>query len=199
MTLPLSDMSGLPQGRTVEPLLPPGMIKVQGGTNGGYLGPPPGQTVTGGSQAANTLFSVYFMIPDDFLLTELAINVTVAGAGNARLGIYACRSINDGLPGKLLLDAGTVSVNVTNTLVRLTGLSLRLKRGWYCAAYVADVACTVVRTNGGQFGWTPFGAGAVAIEGVSRAFTYAQLPVDETYAVYGTNNPTAVFAKGDFL
>jgi len=175
------------------------MIKMTGGTNGVYLGPPLGTTLAAASQAANTLFSVCFMIPDDFLLTELAINVTVAGAGNARLGIYACRSINDGLPGKLLLDAGVVSVNVTNTLVRLTGLSLRLKRGWYCAAYVADVACTVFRTSTGQFGWQPFGSGVTAVSGVSRAFTYEELPVDETYATYGNNNSTAVFVKGDFL
>lgn len=200
----VDDPSGTPLDRKVtanqlrEGLLPPGLFSLGGGTANGYLGPPPGSTVGAAAQLADRLYQHLICVPSDMTLTELSIDVTVAAAGNARLGIYNCRSHSNGLPGTLILDAGTVSVNVTNTLQRITGLSQFLKRGWYSVAYVCDVTPTVIRINNGQGGWLPYGSGVTSSGGAIRTFSYAALPADESAQSYQSDNATAIFAKGTF-
>lgn len=60
---------------------------------------------------ANVLRAFPFIVPYMTTLDRIAINVTAAVAGNARLGIYA----DDGncLPAERLLDAGEVSTATT--------------------------------------------------------------------------------------
>lgn len=160
-----------------------------------YIGPPLGSSVSASAQAANIIFAHLFYVPDDRTITEIGIDVTVAGAGSARLGIYNCRSTEDVMPGTLVSDAGTVSVNVTNTFQKLTGLSIPIKRGWYNAVSVMDIACTAFRLATGSLGWNPFGSGVSGIISWQRAFTYAALPADESAQVYSSGTSTAVFLK----
>jgi len=201
----VDDPAGTPLDRKVttnqlrQGIMQPALLDIGGGTNGGYIGPPIGSTISAAAQSADVLGMMPFFVPADITVNELALDVTVAGAGLARLGIYNCRSHNNLLPGTLILDAGTISVNVTNTLQRLTGLSQVLKRGWYNAACVSNIGYTAFRVGSGALGWLPFGSGVTVLSGYSRAFAYAALPADESAQSHTNGTPTAIFVNGTFV
>lgn len=155
--------------------------------SGVYIGPPYTTTpLAANALVAGRLYSHLVEIPQDMTVTNIGINVTVAAVGNARLGIYNTRGPGDALPGTLILDAGTVSVNVTNTFQEITGLSQVLRRGWYALAGVTDVTPTVTRipASGPSTSYAPSGTAVGGIGGAYRAFAYAALPADETAETY---------------
>jgi hypothetical protein len=86
--------------------------------------------------------------PETHTFTAIGINVTSAGAGGtvARLGIYDADETADGfLPGALIVDAGTVSIDSTG--VKSIAISETLERGKpYFLALVHDAAA-VSMTN----------------------------------------------------
>lgn len=86
--------------------------------------------------AQNTLYGSLVYIPSAITITKLSINVGVGQAGkSARLGIYANSS---GVPGALLLDAGTVALDTTG-VKEITGLSKALTGGtWYFFTVLSD-------------------------------------------------------------
>lgn len=194
----VDDPAGTPLDRKVTArtirngLLLPG---AHGVSSSFYIGPPPGSTIVAAAQSANVLYMMPFFVADDMTVVEIGVNVTVASAGNARLGIYNMVGVNNQHPGTLVSDCGTVSVNVTNTHQKITSLSVALKQGWYHAAYVSDATPTIFRLNAGGLGWFPFGSGVSNIHGWSRAYTYAALPADETAETYGNATPPAVFMR----
>lgn len=167
-----------------------------GGTNGMYLGPPAGVAITGAAVTANRLYMMPFFVPHRRTFTDVLLSVASAVAGNCRLGIYRRRA-NSGMPGTLIADFGTVSVNVTNTDQRIT-ISQALAPGWYLAASVSDVAMNVRRLSGSNSiggAWVPSGSTVTNVTGLSRAFTYGALPADETASAYANDTPPAVFLK----
>ena len=95
-----------------------------------------GGDLTPASMAADRLQCVPIFIPKATTLTEMGVyraGGTTASA-TARLGLYT--STSEGIPGTLVLDAGTVSVSTTGAKT-ITGLSQALSAGWYWAAVCA--------------------------------------------------------------
>jgi len=93
-----------------------------------------------GSLSANTLIGVPIFIGGSQAVTEIGIEVTGAGAGGTviRLGIY---SDSGGVPGSLLLDAGTVAAD--SAAVKTIAITQTLDPGWYFLALNTDSAATV--------------------------------------------------------
>lgn len=172
------------------------------GISGVYMGPPVAATLSAAALTAGRLYTHPIFIPQNMTLTDIGVVITVAGAGNIRLGVYNSRSAGNALPGTLLLDAGTVSVNVTNTFQAITALTTSLKRGFYILAAVTDVAPTAMRisTNSNSTSYAITGSTAAGIGGAYRAFTYAALPADETAQTYSTGAAiAAMFIKGTLV
>jgi len=135
-----------------------------------------GATGATGDPNVNTLYAFPIFIPDLATYTRIAIHTTTAGTGSARLGIY---NDNTGVPGSLVLDAGTVARSGTGA--KEITISQSLARGWYWTAYVADQQDGIHRgfAQAGCLSWL----GAADTTGQTTnytnwqvAFTYATLP-----------------------
>jgi len=130
--------------------------------------------------AANTLYATPIFIPALNTYTGIALEITVASAGNFRFGIY-----NDGggVPTSLVVDAGTLAHTLTGS--KESAISQALPPGWYWLALVASTTPTV-RTVAvaPSLPWLGYTSGTdPASGGTSRnyvgwsvAFTYAALP-----------------------
>jgi hypothetical protein len=88
--------------------------------------------------AANVLYAQPIIIPDAATYTGIAIQVTTAASGSARLGIY---SDANGLPDSLILDAGTVSL--TTAGAKEIAISQFLSPAWYWLAFVSNTGAAV--------------------------------------------------------
>jgi hypothetical protein len=84
--------------------------------------------------SANSLDLLPFYVPVAQSFDRIAINITTAAAGNARLGIYA----DDGTvyPGALILDAGVITTGTTG--IRALTISHTLTPGLYWLARLQD-------------------------------------------------------------
>lgn len=139
---------------------------------------------------ANTLYRVPLYVPVAKTISEIAISVSTAAAGaSIRLGI---RNYNDatGEFTTLVSDCGTVDASTTG-LKSITGLSITLNPGLYFLECVSNgspnVASSATASNVISLGANYLSASAVyPIGWVSRAFTYAALPADETGVSSGT-------------
>jgi hypothetical protein len=87
-------------------------VRKEGTTNyeAWYTSPVTGTALTTGALTANRLYAIPFIVSKRTVSDRIAINVTTAGTGNARLGIY--EDIGT-YPSKLLLDAGAISIAST--------------------------------------------------------------------------------------
>lgn len=88
----------------------------------------------GSQPTQNQLRLAPWFFTQPVVLNALGIRIGTSGTGSAgavyRLGVY--NSTSEGLPGTLLLDAGTVDVTQpTGTVLTITGLSLSLDAGEY--------------------------------------------------------------------
>ena len=93
--------------------------------------------------AANILYAIPFFVPVTATYTTIAIEVTTLKAGsNIRLGIYRD---SGGVPGALVLDAGTVSGGAV-ALVSIV-IAQSLTPGWYWLAGLASDTPTVRASN----------------------------------------------------
>lgn len=109
-------------------------------------------------------------------INRIGIEITTGAAGAARLGLY---TNNNGIPGTLILDAGTV--DTTNiALVEATIADTVLRGEWVWMAVVSNAApacrCGTVGAAMVAGSLTP-GAG---IRGYVANFTYAVLPTTAT-------------------
>jgi len=124
----------------------------------------------------NTLYAVPFYVPVATTYTTLAVEVTTLSVGKSvRLGIY---NDSTGVPGSLVLDAGTIST--TTTGAKTITISQLLAAGWYWLAAVCDSSVPVLRalsqTNAlPAMGYTS-GTDTTNHVGFSVAFTFAALP-----------------------
>lgn len=91
------------------------------------------------------LFLVPFDVPLGAKIDRLGCEVSTAiASGVARLGVY--RSTADGLPGSLLLDAGTVDCSTTGGKEITLGSALSLPDGRVFLALAPQVAAATFRT-----------------------------------------------------
>jgi len=94
---------------------------------------------------ANRLYAVPFFTPIARTVTRIAIHVTTAVAGNARLGIY--QDNGSIYPGSLVIDAGTVDTSTTG-LKAITGLSVSFSANTlYWMVLVSDGTATLAATD----------------------------------------------------
>ena len=106
--------------------------------SGKYHGP---QAAGGGATAvitANRLYAYPFSVPVTTTFDRIAIQVTTAAAGSARLGIYADNGAI--YPGALILDAGTVNTGTTGT--KEIEISQSLSPGLYWLVFVTNAGPT---------------------------------------------------------
>lgn len=123
----------------------------------------PGWYAGGISTAGVTTGRMYYQpifVEEPTTYIRIAIEVTAAGgAGSlARLGIY---NFSDGLPGSLVLDAGTVVTDAI-AIVEIV-IAQTLMRGYYFTAFVCDSNPTCRNLNSGTC--SPPVAGQILIAG----------------------------------
>ncbi|MFW6125468.1 MAG: hypothetical protein ACOC58_00020 [Chloroflexota bacterium] len=81
------------------------------------------------------LYYIPLFVSETTTYIRIAIEVQTGASGSARLGIY---NWSNGLPGSLVLDAGTVST--LNAGVQEIVISQQLTRGYYFGAMVCNAA-----------------------------------------------------------
>lgn len=138
-------------------------------------------TATGASvRDPNTIFAFPFPVELDESFDAIVVEVTTAAVAGSlcRLGIYNNGSGRDPVPGSLLLDAGTISID--SNAVRSIAISVTLHRGLYWLAFVSNTSATYRRVGdsiGTILGFpTTIGSGSVISTSYSDAFAFAALP-----------------------
>ena len=94
--------------------------------------------------AAGVLDMVPFYVPITQTFDRIAINVTTAAAGNARLGIYA--DSGEVYPGARLLDAGVVTTGTTG--IREMIINITLSPGLYWTVRQQDATPSLQAISG---------------------------------------------------
>lgn len=107
----------------------------------GGLFPPTGTTVSSQTTAGGRMYASPIMFRQAKTLDRIACNIGTGAAGNARLGIYN-HDVTTGLPGSLLLDAGTVDVSTTGGKEIVISQALAA-RTLYWLVYLSDVGASV--------------------------------------------------------
>jgi hypothetical protein len=131
--------------------------------------------------ANNTLYMMPIWVPDIRNFTSIALGfVSAAVVGTAHLGIYRCNRLT-GHPTTLIVDAGTVNTGTTGT--KTIAINVTLNPGLFMLAIVASGAPTVHATLSDALGIQMTG-GVNAIGGLSRIFSFAALPADESAQTY---------------
>ncbi len=133
---------------------------------------------TGTAMFANILAFVPFCCGKRTTFSEIGLQVTAAGTGSVRLGIYKNGA---GQPTDLVLDAGTVAV--TSTGVKTITIAQTLDPGWYWLASVfqsggspaAIASITTVSHPSLGFATTPG-----VQQGMFQVYAYAALPASAT-------------------
>ena len=144
--------------------------------------------------AANVIDVLPFYVPEPQSFDRLAIHVTTAGTGLARLGIYADNG--DIYPGELVIDAGEVDTSTTGTKARIIELTLdtglywiaRLQSGTPTIRGVQTAAMIALGLD------DPINVGLIT--GYRANFSYADLPNPyPAGAEYITGARPAVFLR----
>ena len=126
---------------------------------------------------ANRLYCTEFVCTERTTFTRIGIEVTASAGTSARLGIYNASS---GVPGSLVVDAGTVST--ASTGIKEATISTTLMPGPYFLGVVFDNTPTVVAGGtflylwGGYLGFEDIGAGAGYPGPAYVAHTFGALP-----------------------
>lgn len=126
---------------------------------------------------ANQLWALPFYVDTTQTYTRIGVRVNGADAGKAiRLGIY---SDSSGVPGALVLDAGTVST--TSTGLQEITISQSLTPGWYWLAFVANTSTATILSGTGSTGSIPMMGVTDPTSYVNnyaayKTFSYAALP-----------------------
>jgi len=125
---------------------------------------------TTGTVSANAFYCspIYLM----GTVTRIGIEVTTGSAGACRLGLF---TNNNGVPGSLILDAGTV--DTTNiAIVEATISPIVLRNEWIWMGAVFDATPTV-RTGGPSMAFMG-GAGSTtaSTRALTGSFTYGAFP-----------------------
>ncbi len=111
------------------------------------------------SLTADKLYAYHLAITRALTIDRLGLWVSVAAAGNARLGIY-----NDNgnvYPGSLLLDAGAVDVSAIGKKEAI--IDQALTKGLYWLAIICSAEITVYK---GQWAHSPLGRSNTTLKAV---------------------------------
>jgi hypothetical protein len=121
---------------------------------------------------ANVLYVVPFPLTRVVTWTKIGCHVSVLGAGNARLGIYAFQA---GVPASLILDAGTIDVSTTGD--KEVSISIAPAAQPVALVIVSSVNITVYGKSLNAI-QTATGTGAIGAADYQmyRSFTYGALP-----------------------
>lgn len=128
---------------------------------------------------ANRLYAIPFFVPKTITLDRIAIHVSTAGTGNARLGIYRDDGTADPSTATLILDAGEVSIAATGKQELTINQTLTGGYLYYLAIVtngtptIGAVALASMMTS--FFGLTDITTTAW-LTFAYRSFTYAALP-----------------------
>lgn len=149
--------------------------------SGTWLFPPGGASSTI-ALSANVKYLVPVFVKYDRLFTRIGIAVTTAGAlSEVRCGIR--RADSNGNPTTLLHEIVTPFDASTLGLKQAT-ISETLTAGMWWLEICPSVACTIVSVSTvgmiGFLGRSHTGSNSIATSYLSRAYTYAALPSDET-------------------
>jgi hypothetical protein len=138
-------------------------------------------SLSGIAVAANNLFAMPFVTNRSITIDRIGIVVTVAAAGNVRLGIYNSVSQTDLTPNSLILDSGLVDVSVAqlNTATINQTLSPNVLY-WFCCAFGVGITVrALAQANAipilGYSAGNAF-AGTAAGSAWTNAFAFAALP-----------------------
>jgi hypothetical protein len=140
--------------------------------------------------AANAIYYLPFCIPN-VVFDRIGIEVTTGAAGAARLGLYT----NDGgMPGALILDAGTVdTTNIAIVEATITARAASDEWIWAAAVFDATPTCRNGTASGSSFlGSTSTSSGQ---RGLTAAFSYAALPAAAPTATGGSTAAPMVFLR----
>ena len=148
--------------------------------------------LTTGALTANRFYAFPFIVPKTMTLDRIAINVTTAGTGNARLGIYTS-SVSLGLyPDQKVIDAGEVSI--ASTGIKSITISQQLTAEMYWLVLVSNgtptIRCHALIGIMPLLGYTSSLGAEIAAVGLYVSFTYAALPT--TFPTTTTTKITAV-------
>lgn len=146
----------------------------------------PQYNVGGAAVTDDVLYLTPFLVGVTTTFTRIGLEVTSLSAGAARLGIY---NFTDGLPGTLVLDAGTI--NTGSAAVLEVTISQELFPGWYFLAVVFNATPSVrfgpaPTTFAVMAGWGFNGAPGNVGEFINKVFTYAALPTPFGTPTYTT-------------
>jgi hypothetical protein len=137
--------------------------------------------------AANTMYATPFVVRQQQLWTKIGVNVTTAAAVTyAYLGIYR---MENGIPTKLVVDAGAVGLDTTGT--KEITISQVLPAGMYATILLANGSSAVVKAGTlsnaavAAVGTSAIGTGDTIIKGTA---TYGTLP---------STFPAVTYASGD--
>jgi len=148
---------------------------------------------------ANRLYAIPFFCPQTFVMGQIDIYVSTAGTGNARMGIY--EDNGKVYPGKLLLDAGEVSI--ASTGVKGITVTKKLRGGkLYWLALVSNgtptVRASAVGSNLSIFFGLDSTLGTAWGTFYYVSFTYAALPNPFTSgATIATGSMPNVYMRKD--
>jgi hypothetical protein len=135
--------------------------------------------------SANKLYMAPLWVTEMRTFTNISLGeVSSALSGNVKIGIYSANRIT-GHPTTLIVDGGSISTGTTGT--KTATISVTLNPGMYFVACVFSAAPTVHSINSDGLG-VGMNAGVTAVSGISRSFTFAALPADETSQTYSTEN-----------
>ncbi len=129
---------------------------------------------TGVALTPDTLYAAPFLVETQSRWTRVGLRVTVGAAtSEARLGIYADAG---GVPGALLLDAGTVTTT-TDDQDRELVISVTLNPGLYWLAVISDGAPSINCVRDLTAGFQNGHSSSNSHEAVYlRSMSYAPLP-----------------------
>lgn len=168
-----------------------------GWVSGRMYVPPNTGALSNNTFAANTIYLYPIYIPNPCTLTQMSVMVNgfIAGA-QIELGLY---DNNNGAPGSLVVDAGTVSA-ASNGQKNATGIGQALTPGWYWIACWLSAALTTTGMGANALsavvnqGYGAITSGSTPINHYEKSLTFSagNLPSSITSPTTSTNPAPAV-------
>lgn len=149
--------------------------------------------ITNVAVTVDTIYAFPIFAPRRKVVLRLIAQVGTAGAGGSllRMGLY---EDDNGQPGRLMVDGGTVAVDSTGQ--KVLAVSKVLGRAWYWLVLVSSGAPLLTGYSVSSYcgiGYMDDGS-YTRISHLTRAFTFAALPASEsgqTYTLATGNFPGA--------
>lgn len=157
-------------GELTQPPIHPGVVENR------FYGPAVTEPLVSDSNVSNALVAVPLAYPTGISWNRIGVEVTAAAAGgSARLGIY---SNDNARPGKLLLDAGFVTIDTVGK--KEIVINFQNPADWFWLVVVTSQSCSFLSAtgdlDGALLGLTDPSASTGTIGGSVGAMPYGVLP-----------------------